>query len=224
MTLSTSEVAVCCCNGSLRSSVRCRNSLSSRAFSMAMTAWSAKVVTSSICFSVNARTDLRCKVMTPIGVPSLIKGTPRKIVRVPLNFSPADRCIRDRPGYPRFVCSLPSIKARPTAVPRSVAGRVRREVLVKFPRAAECRLVLVNHTLWPRQSSDVSFAKPSRQLHEHVQHGLQIESRATDNLEHIGHGESAAPAIRPNRRCARVIHLADERSLDGDHGLVSVCL
>ena len=35
MTLSTSAVAVCCCSD-------CRNSLSSRVFSMAMTAWAAK--------------------------------------------------------------------------------------------------------------------------------------------------------------------------------------
>jgi hypothetical protein len=38
MTLSTSEVAVCCSSDSVRSAVRWRNSLSSRAFSMAMTA------------------------------------------------------------------------------------------------------------------------------------------------------------------------------------------
>ena len=38
ITRSTSEVAVCCSNASLRSSVRCRSSLSSRVFSIAMTA------------------------------------------------------------------------------------------------------------------------------------------------------------------------------------------
>ena len=38
ITCSTSEVAVCCSNASLRSLVRWRSSLSSRAFSMAMTA------------------------------------------------------------------------------------------------------------------------------------------------------------------------------------------
>ena len=46
MTLSTSAVAVCCCSDS-------RSSLSSRVFSMAMTAWAAKFFTSSICLSVN---------------------------------------------------------------------------------------------------------------------------------------------------------------------------
>ena len=59
MTLSTSEVAVCCSSDSLRSSVRWRSSLSSRVFSMAMTAWAAKFVTSSICLSVNGRTSWR---------------------------------------------------------------------------------------------------------------------------------------------------------------------
>ena len=43
MTLNTSEVAVCCSNDSVRSSVRCRNSLSSRVFSIAMAACAAKV-------------------------------------------------------------------------------------------------------------------------------------------------------------------------------------
>ena len=52
MTLSTSDVAVCCSSVS-------RSSLSSRVFSMAMTACAAKFVTSSICFSVNGRTSWR---------------------------------------------------------------------------------------------------------------------------------------------------------------------
>ena len=59
MTLSTSDVAVCWSSASVRSSVRCRNSLSSRVFSMAMTAWAAKFCTSSICLSVNGRTSWR---------------------------------------------------------------------------------------------------------------------------------------------------------------------
>src|SRR5262249_22955115 len=52
MTLSTSAVAVCRCNES-------RSSLRSRVFSMAITAWRAKCVTSSICLSVKGRTSRR---------------------------------------------------------------------------------------------------------------------------------------------------------------------
>ena len=57
MTPSTSEVAVCCSNASLSSRVRACTSSNRRAFSIAITAWSAKVVTNSICLSVNGRTS-----------------------------------------------------------------------------------------------------------------------------------------------------------------------
>ena len=56
MTLSTSEVAVCCSSDSERSSVRWRSSLSSRVFSMAMTAWAAKFV-HQLDLLVGERTD-----------------------------------------------------------------------------------------------------------------------------------------------------------------------
>jgi hypothetical protein len=59
MIFSTSDVAVCCSSASERSPVRWRSSLSSRVFSMAITAWAAKLVTSSICLSVNGRTCWR---------------------------------------------------------------------------------------------------------------------------------------------------------------------
>ena len=55
MTFSTSEVAVCCSSDSERSRVRACTSSNSRTFSMAITAWSAKVVTNSICLSVNGK-------------------------------------------------------------------------------------------------------------------------------------------------------------------------
>src|SRR5262249_16791889 len=50
ITLRTSAVAVCCCSDS-------RSSFSRRVFSMAITAWLAKFVTSSICFSLKGRTS-----------------------------------------------------------------------------------------------------------------------------------------------------------------------
>jgi hypothetical protein len=49
MTCNTSEVAVCRCSASPRSSVHWRSSLNSRAFSMAMTACAAKFVRRPIC-------------------------------------------------------------------------------------------------------------------------------------------------------------------------------
>ena len=76
ITLSTSAVAVCCSSDSVSSRVRACTSSNSRTFSIAITAWSAKVSTSSICLSVNGRTCLRHKMITPIGVPSRMSGTP----------------------------------------------------------------------------------------------------------------------------------------------------
>src|SRR3974377_1896095 len=57
----------------------------SRTFSIAITAWSAKVVTSSICFASNGFTTFLLRRMTPIGFPSRKSGTPR-CVRKPPNF------------------------------------------------------------------------------------------------------------------------------------------
>ena len=62
MTWSTSDVAVCCSSNSVSSRVRCCSASNSRAFSIAITAWSAKVSASSICLSVKGRTDFRPKV------------------------------------------------------------------------------------------------------------------------------------------------------------------
>ena len=52
-----SAVAVCCSRASVRSAFLACSSLSSRAFSMAITAWSAKVSIRAIWLSVNGRTS-----------------------------------------------------------------------------------------------------------------------------------------------------------------------
>ena len=57
MTSSTSLVAVWYSSDSVSSAVLACTSSNSRVFSMAITAWSAKVVTSSICLSVNGCTS-----------------------------------------------------------------------------------------------------------------------------------------------------------------------
>ena len=62
-----SAVAVCC------SSASCV-SLNSRAFSMAMTAWSAKVCSNSTCCAENGPGFLRVTAITPMAVPLLISG------------------------------------------------------------------------------------------------------------------------------------------------------
>ena len=68
MTLNTSEVAVC------RSSASCV-SLNRRTFSMAITAWLAKVDKSSISLPTNSPTSGRITVMAPTVRPSRNIGT-----------------------------------------------------------------------------------------------------------------------------------------------------
>jgi hypothetical protein len=59
--------------------VRACTSSNRRTFSIAITAWSAKVVSSSICRSVNGRIKRRASTNTPIGVPSRMRGAATKV-------------------------------------------------------------------------------------------------------------------------------------------------
>ena len=72
MTLSTSAVAVCCCSDS-------RSSLSSRVFSMAMTAWAAKFV-DQLDLLVGERAHLLAvDEIAPTSSSSLSIGTARSV-------------------------------------------------------------------------------------------------------------------------------------------------
>jgi hypothetical protein len=90
--LSTSAVAVCCCSDS-------RSSLSNRVFSMAMTAWSAKVVASSISLSEKSSTLARRSTIAPNGVPSRNSGMARivrwpnsRAMALPSGYAPVSAC------------------------------------------------------------------------------------------------------------------------------------
>src|SRR5262249_58137410 len=111
---------------------------------MAITAWSAKVVTSSICLSENGRTEVRPKVMTPIGDPSRRSGTPRRVCQgKPPIFWPPDTCIQDRlerQEHERFC--VQARRARTPFLCRFQLGDVARFEVVSFaPRSTyRCRV------------------------------------------------------------------------------------
>ena len=67
------------------SRVRASTSSNSRTFSMAITAWSAKVVTSSICLSVKGSTLRRVKHDDADGTPSRSSGTPSMVRKSPIS-------------------------------------------------------------------------------------------------------------------------------------------
>ena len=79
MTRRMSAVAVCCSSASVRSAFLASSSLNSRTFSMAMTAWAAKVSSSAICLSVKGRTSVRETSNTPTEAPSRSSGAARAV-------------------------------------------------------------------------------------------------------------------------------------------------
>ncbi len=85
MTRKISLVAVCCSRASVRSAFLACSSVSNRAFSIAITAWSAKVASSATCPPEKGRTSVRRIMMTPMDAPSRTRGTAR-MVRYPSRF------------------------------------------------------------------------------------------------------------------------------------------
>ena len=65
--------------------------------------------------------------------------------------------------------------------------------------------------LAPEQPGMIGIAQPRRRLDQRVEHGLQIEGRATDDLEHVGGGGLLL------QRFAQLVEQAGV--LDGDDGL-----
>ena len=78
MTRRISAVAVCCSSASVTSLAL--HSLNSRTFSMAITAWSAKVLSRAICLSEKGPASSRATVIAPMVVPSRSIGTDRTLL------------------------------------------------------------------------------------------------------------------------------------------------
>src|SRR5262245_6724540 len=43
-------------------------------------------------------------------------------------------------------------------------------------------------TVWANDTSDIRLAQPRCRLDKRIEHGLQIEGRSADDLEHVGGG------------------------------------
>ena len=74
MTRRISAVAVCCSSDSVSSRLRACSSLKSRTFSIAITAWSAKVLSNAISFSLNGAGLARITRIAPSALPSRSSG------------------------------------------------------------------------------------------------------------------------------------------------------
>ena len=114
ITCNTSDVAVCCSNDWRWCAV---SSLSSRAFSIAMTACAAKFSTSAICSFEKGRAAERVKARTPTATPSRSIGTP-STVRKPPNRCPSFQVKSGSARTSAMWITLPSSRARPVPVSR----------------------------------------------------------------------------------------------------------
>src|SRR5262245_29636863 len=99
----------------------------------------------------------------------------------------------------------------------AASPRRNREGLVKFNvlgrEAVTCRNVMPRLFRRVANLGHISLAKLGGGLYQRVQHGLEIESRTTDDLEHVG---SCGLLLQGFAQC-----MEQPRVLDGDDGLVS---
>ena len=185
MTCSTSAVAVCCSNAWVNSRVRACTSSNRRAFSIAITAWSANVITSSTCFSLKGRTVVLLRTSTPIGMPSRRSGTPR--------------CVRNPPNSLGLIQSVfwigqHVVYLNSLAVQQDTAGhapaprrkRHRLHIVFKFSRMAKASGRVKSRISWAKDLRQLRLAQARCQLDQRLEHRLEVEGRATDDLEHVG--------------------------------------
>ena len=211
MTFRISAVAVCCSSASVSSRFRACNSLKSRAFSIAITAWSAKVLSSAISFSENSPTIAR----------------PTKI----------DADAAPLPQHRREDHRLCCRRSWPTP---HVFGHVRRlDVGVVHDAALQdrrpgARLLAQRNREVPHQAPPVGTVvgaqvyraviadeadahvpareEPLAALQDLLEHRLRVRHRARDHLEHLG------GSLLMVERLLRLVEEA--HVLDRDHRLV----
>ena len=165
--------------------MRACTSSNSRTFSIAITAWSAKVSTSSICLSVNGRGSCgqgewrRSDPSRSSGTPSIVR-TAR--CRVPRVYSGSARTS----GHDDFR-KWTRRQSIPVRAPRSGFIDTQRSSL-REAREAVASPQQGRRRAAPMDVRLVGLAKPRRRLDQRIEHRLQIEGRAADDLEHVGGG------------------------------------
>ncbi len=205
MTPRISLVAVCCSSDSL-------SSLNSLTFSIAITAWSAKVSSSLICAGVNGRASVRRAVSDPMNSPCWRSGTVKK------------RSCGARGTQHREFVLRPSV------------GNVERTTLANPPKFwrintdldAACgsgygtKFSPRNHgaALTQSQRHVINPTNPSGARHDCLKHRLHICRRTADDAEHLG--SCGLMLQRLAQFCVAVTQFLEQPYvLDGDHGLVS---
>ena len=168
--------------------------MNSRTFSIAMTAWSAKVLSRLICFSVKGRTSVRRITIAPIATPSRINGVP-STVRVPsvaLDAATSETRFQLRPPY----------RERESSVDRLLPGHrftvdqaFFAEIVAVGDMAHSVATRRMTITVDQVNGSASVRRKPCGALRNHIQHRLNIRRRAGDDTQGFHWSQSAAPTI-----------------------------
>jgi hypothetical protein len=107
---------------------------------------------------------------------------------------------------------LPPSATRSGDRPSSWGNRVIFGKLLELARETVVRCKPVNLIIPLKDESLIRLAQPSGRLDERVEHGLKVESRAADDLEHIG---GCSLLLQRLPQLVEQPHI-----LDGDDGLV----
>src|SRR6516165_2235541 len=178
---STSSSACSSPTERVSSSVRVCNSSSSRAFSIAMTAWSAKVRTSSICRSVNGCTRFRPRLIVPRTAPSRSSGTPRQ---VPIPAATVSGSAKSGSAAKSATCTTLPSSATGDAVATWDNGSLAQDRPI-LGVGCGGRHKAVDLALAYRNHCEIGAAKPDSRLDHCVEGRLHIGGRAADHVEHL---------------------------------------
>src|SRR6516162_6345447 len=190
ITLSTSLVAVWYSNDSSRSDVRSRNSLRSRAFSIAITACAAKFCNSAICLSVNGRTSCRKFVKQADEVAILDEGYHQQR---------ADAARLDRSAWYRIICHRRQYRGQIGDVhprlaspqPPNRAAGARDKALTQDAGEWLGHSAMHSPSIKPlafsqHESAERGPAERARLLQHRVQYRREVAWRRVDHPQHVG--------------------------------------
>ena len=213
-----SLVAVCCSSASVREAFLAWSSVSRRAFSMAMAAWSAKVSIRAIWLSVNG-SDLE----------SIDRDHPEQLVRPEhwdrkhgpdgIYLLVTRRCIRGRPGHRECGWCAARVRRAPNVLPRPGEMGFRS---TKSLSTGETLWTTTTRRTGPSKRKierTLGLAQPDRVLGQRLEHRLEIERGPADHLEQLA-GRRLLLERHPQLAVARLQLGEEARVLDRDDGLI----
>ncbi len=133
-----------------------------------------------------------------------------------------------RQGIFRIARNIPNLDRStlshraPKHCPAPRHNRAVSHIIVVFMRKAKACNVRICVSFWAMDSSAVRLAEACCGLDEGIEHRLQIESRAADDLQHVGGGRLLSEGFS-QFLCARLHFVEQAYILDRNHRLVGKC-